>query len=561
MLRRSFAAGLSLFAAFPLSVFAQSDAEKKFDLIIIGIGVAGLSTAVSAAQSGVKNTLLIDKAAFVGGHSALSGGSVNAVDPEVQMKQGIKHFHNLQYRWLGLDGQPIWINCRGRTVNGEEGQPMCMVGCINEIGAKQKADNVSGLLGETSLQDYLYTIGKVFPEGFILRIGIDDFKDINENLGIEYGDMIIHETANCIARCIAPGQQLYRIVADEFIIVDFLGGTTDEARKLYKKVRFEIDRFIEQNHYETVYTISAGLLESRDVTEHSFQNLMKLSEFALSEAKRDGKNRCYLFCKEDYEKFLRKKELVRDLRRSVYNDFSGFETYFQPIVSAVDNQLFAAETLLRFHSEKMGMVSPVDFIPILEETGLIIPVGKWVLHQALSVCREVHKYVPDFKISVNVSYIQVMKSPILTEILTSVREYGLKPEDVIVELTESGFLESNYRCMDLWKRLREHGILLALDDFGTGYSNFHYLYDLSPNMIKIDRTFTVRALSNEYEYNLLRHIIEMIRGINLKLCIEGIETKEELERINRLKPDYIQGYYFGKPCPYEKFYHDFIEQA
>ena len=154
-----------------------------------------------------------------------------------------------------------------------------------------------------------------------------------------------------------------------------------------------------------------------------------------------------------------------------------------------------------------------------------------------------------------------MKSPILTEILTSVREYGLKTEDVIVELTESGFLESNYRCMDLWKRLREHGILLALDDFGTGYSNFHYLYDLSPNMIKIDRTFTVRALSNEYEYNLLRHIIEMIRGINLKLCIEGIETKEELERINRLKPDYIQGYYFGKPCPYEKFYHDFIEQA
>lgn len=249
------------------------------------------------------------------------------------------------------------------------------------------------------------------------------------------------------------------------------------------------------------------------------------------------------------------------MRRAVYNDFSGFETYFQPIVSAVDNQLFAAETLLRFHSEKMGMVLPVEFIPILEETGLIIPVGKWVLHQALSVCREVHKHVPDFKISVNVSYIQVMKSPILTEILTSVREYGLKPEDVIVELTESGFLESNYRCMDLWKRLREHGILLALDDFGTGYSNFHYLYDLSPNMIKIDRTFTVRALSNEYEYNLLRHIIEMIRGINLKLCIEGIETKEELERINRLKPDYIQGYYFGKPCPYEKFYHDFIEQA
>lgn len=477
----------------------------------------------------------------------------------LKMKQGVKHFHNLQYRWLGLDGQSIWINCRGRTVNDENGNPMCMVGCINEIGAKQKADNVSGLLGEIALQDYLYTTGKVFPEGFILRIGIDDFKDINENLGIEYGDMIIHETANCIARCVKPGQQIYRIVADEFIIVDFLGADTDEAKKLYKKIRLEIDKYIEKNHYETVYTISAGLLESKDVADSSFQNLMKLSEFALSEAKRDGKNRCTTFCTEDYEKFLRKKELIRDMRRAVYNDFSGFETYFQPIVSASSSRLIVAETLLRFHSEKIGLVSPVEFIPLLEETGLIIPVGKWVLHQALSVCREVHKYMPDFKISVNVSYIQVMKSPILTEILTSLKEYGLKPEDVIVELTESGFLESNYRCMDLWNRLRKHGVMLALDDFGTGYSNFHYLYDLSPNIIKIDRTFTVRALSNEYEYNLLRHIIEMIRGINLNLCIEGVETEEELESINRLKPDYIQGYYFGKPCPYEQFYEQFVK--
>ena len=476
-----------------------------------------------------------------------------------EMKEGIKHFHNLQYRWLGLDGQPIWINCRGRTVNDENGNPMCMVGCINEIGAKQKADNVSGLLGEIALQDYLYTTGKVFPEGFILRIGIDDFKDINENLGIEYGDMIIHETANCIARCVKTGQQIYRIVADEFIIVDFLGGNTDEAKKLYKKIRLEIDKYIEKNHYEVVYTISAGLLESKDVADSSFQNLMKLSEFALSEAKRDGKNRCTTFCTEDYEKFLRTKELIRDMRRAVYNDFSGFETYFQPIVDASSSRLIVAETLLRFHSEKIGLVSPVEFIPLLEETGLIIPVGKWVLHQALSVCREVHKYMPDFKISVNVSYIQVMKSPILTEILTSLKEYGLKPEDVIVELTESGFLESNYRCMDLWNRLRKHGVMLALDDFGTGYSNFHYLYDLSPNIIKIDRTFTVRALNNEYEYNLLRHIIEMIRGINLNLCIEGVETEEELESINRLKPDYIQGYYFGKPCPYEQFYEQFVK--
>lgn len=475
------------------------------------------------------------------------------------MAKGVKRFHNLQYRWLGLDGEPIWINCRGRSICDSEGNPAIMIGCINEIGAKQKADNVSGLLGESSLRSHLQTLGGIFPDGFILRIGIDDFKDINENLGISYGDMILRETANCIASCILPGQQLYRLVADEFAVVDFLGGTVEEAHDLYKKIRQEIDDFIERNRYEAVYTISGGVLKNANMEDTSFDNLMKLSEFALSEAKRNGKNRCYIFESDDYQKFLRKKELVRELRHSVHHDFCGFETHFQPIVNPTGNELIGAETLLRFHSENTGAVSPVEFIPILEETGLIIPVGKWVLHRAFSVCREWQKYIPDFKISVNVSYVQVMKSPILTEVLTCVKEYGLKPQDVIVELTESGFLESNCRCIDLWNRLRKHGITLALDDFGTGYSNFHYLYDLSPNIIKIDRSFTNKALHSEYEYNLLEHIVDMVRSVNLKLCIEGIETDNELNNINRLKPDYIQGYYFGRPCSYDHFCDTYIE--
>ena len=475
------------------------------------------------------------------------------------MVKGEKSFHNLQYRWLGLEGEPIWINCRGRSLCDEDGNPAIMIGCINEIGAKQKADNVSGLLGESSLRAHLQQFVGVFPEGFMLRIGIDDFKDINENLGIDYGDMILRETANCIASIILPGQQLYRIVADEFMVVDFLGGTVEDARQLYKKIRQSIDDFIEENHYEAVYTISGGVLDSESLEEGSFSNIMKLSEFALSQAKRNGKNRCCIFQIEEYHKFQHKRALIRELRHAVHHDFQGFATHFQPIVNPSDNRLIGAETLLRFQSERTGAVSPVEFIPLLEETGLIIPVGKWVLHQALAVCREWRKYIPGFKISVNLSYIQVMKSPILSEILGCVEEYGLNPEDVIIELTESGFLESNCRCMDLWKRLRKHGVTLAIDDFGTGYSNFHYLYELSPNIIKIDRTFTDKALHSEYEYNLLAHIVDMVRSINLKLCIEGIETYDELDNINRLKPDYIQGYYFGKPCSYDHFYNTYIE--
>ena len=308
-------------------------------------------------------------------------------------------------------------------------------------------------------------------EGFMLRIGIDNFKDINENKGIEYGDMILRKTAECIEASILPGQDLYRMVADEFVVVDFMGGSTRKAYRLYKKIRQKIDEFIEENHYEVVYTVSAGILNFNKIEDYSFSNIIKLSEFSLSEAKRNGKNRGYVFSRKDYKDFLRRKELIRIMRHSIYDGFYGFEVHFQPIVDAGSGELVSAETLLRFQTEEIGSVSPVEFIPILEETGLIIPVGKWVLHQAFSRCSEICKYIPDFRVSVNLSYVQVMKSNVLKEIILGIEKYRLNPSNIIIELTESGFLESDPNFTKFCDGLKERGIALALDDFGTGYSN------------------------------------------------------------------------------------------
>ena len=213
---------------------------------------------------------------------------------------------------------------------------------------------------------------------------------------------------------------------------------------------------------------------------------------------------------------------------------------------------------MRFWTEETGAVSPVEFIPLLEESGLIIPVGKWILHQAMDACSKIRKTMPEFRISVNLSYIQVLKSNVLGEILSGMEKYDLDPGSIIIELTESGFLESDHNFIGFCQGLRENGILLALDDFGTGYSNFHYLYNLSPNTIKIDRSFTLKALNNDYEFNLLQHMVDMTHSIDLKLCIEGIETQQELQKISKMGPDYIQGYYFGKPCALPKFLEDHI---
>ena len=495
-------------------------------------------------------------------------------------------FHNMHYRWLDRVGKPVWINCRGRVLNDADGKPHFLVGCINEIGQKQKADNVSGLLGESSLSAYVEQFEDGLPDGFFLRIGIDDFRDINGDFGMEYGDYILKSTADCIAENIKPSQRLYRILADEFMVVDFSGGDMEAATELYKNIRKSLDTFIEENGYKSVFTISAGAVDTAK-TSGTYENIMKLSEYALNTAKDQGKNRCYIYMQEDYDVFLRKKQITRQLHHAVNHGFEGFETYYQPIVDTKTRRLVGAEALMRFSmpercedgetkkeavcvgedghdaDEKVHWerISPVEFIPLLEETGLIIPAGKWMLHQAISTCSRWQKYIPNFRININLSYVQVMKSRVLTEILTALRLYGLEPSAVGIELTESGYLDTNTHFQKLWDGLKKNGVLVILDDFGTGYSNLHCLGDLRPNYIKIDRSFTLKALNNQYEHDLMTQIITMTHKLDLTICVEGIETEDEFAKISELDPDYIQGFLFGKPQPAEEFYENLIKPA
>lgn len=495
-------------------------------------------------------------------------------------------FHNMHYRWLDRAGKPVWINCRGRVLNDADGKPHFLVGCINEIGQKQKADNVSGLLGESSLSAYVEQFEDGLPDGFFLRIGIDDFRDINGDFGMEYGDYILKSTADCIAENIKPSQRLYRILADEFMVVDFSGGDMEAATELYKNIRKSLDTFIEENGYKSVFTISAGAVDTAK-TSGTYENIMKLSEYALNTAKDQGKNRCYIYMQEDYDVFLRKKQITRQLHHAVNHGFEGFETYYQPIVDTKTRRLVGAEALMRFSmpercedgetkkeavcvgeddhdaEEKVRWerISPVEFIPLLEETGLIIPAGKWMLHQAISTCSRWQKYIPNFRININLSYVQVMKSRVLTEILTALRLYGLEPSAVGIELTESGYLDTNTHFQKLWDGLKKNGVLVILDDFGTGYSNLHCLGDLRPNYIKIDRSFTLKALNNQYEHDLMTQIITMTHKLDLTICVERIETEDEFAKISELDPDYIQGFLFGKPQPAEEFYENLIKPA
>lgn len=477
-----------------------------------------------------------------------------------KVMSGEKLEHNLTYRWMSVDGEPIWINCRGRIIIGADGKPQFLVGCINEVGTKPIADNVSGLLESFAIKDAWNQQHNTMTNGFVLRIGIDNFKTINEKLGVEYGDFIIHEVANCILDCIHEGQMVFRVVADEFMIIDTAGGTAKDAKALYRKVRNGVDHLISRNNYKAFFTISGGVISGETLGQVDYNELLKYTQFALSEAKARGKNQVYYFQVEDYEKFLRRRKILVELRKAVSNDFEGFDVFFQPIITRGGKDLYAAESLLRFWTSEKETVSPTEFIPILEESGLIIPVGKWVLHRALEMCVKCREKRPDFKVSVNLSYIQILKSNFFKDVTEALEQYKLRPDSLIIELTESGYVENSPAVRKLWEQLKDRGVLIAIDDFGTGYSNLQSIGNMMPNIIKLDRGFTVKALNNNYEHQLMDQIIQLIHSVDLKVCVEGVETMEELTEIERLSADCIQGYYYGKPCEKQAFYKDFVEK-
>lgn len=472
---------------------------------------------------------------------------------------GDQDSHALEYRWLDRKEKVVWISCKGTVVAGVEGHRL-LVGRISELGKKAKADNVTGLRREVRLRLNTESLLRDNPHSirYMMRIGIDNFKEINEKEGTEAGDEVLQELAECILRTVDESVDVYRLLADEFMIVNVSPTFTLDVKELYAKLQQMVIDTVKKKEYSRFYTISAGVLAD-DFAGRTVEEIMRLTEFTLNEAKRNGKNQMMIFDKAAYDEYLRKLDIRKALRRDVSHDFRGFEVFYQPIVSTSDFGLIGAEALLRWSNEEFGNVSPAVFIPILEESGLIIPVGRFVLKEAATTCKKWQEFLPKFHVNVNLSYVQVHRSELMKDVEKCIQDVGISPESLVLELTESGYIETDARIKELFKNLKEKKIDLALDDFGTGYSNMRYLKEIEAKTVKIDRSFVVQALQNEYDYNIISHIIDMVHSLGSFVCMEGIEEKEELEKMMETKPDMIQGYYFGKPSSAEQFEEKFIK--
>lgn len=475
------------------------------------------------------------------------------VERLIRDKEGI---HDLEYRWYNKNHQPVWIQCKGRLVNDNENNRLFLIGSISELGKRSKYDNNTSLSRELMLEhEYTQLMNKKDAvKGYFLIIGVDKFKLINERYGTNVGDQVLVDVAQCIVNATGTRKNVYRLKGDEFGIL-VTGNMTDsdmEAKKLYKEVRCEIDEMIKSRNFNLFYTISGGAF-SFDTKKDSFAFMIKNARFALHRAKLTGRNIFVAYNSQDYNDYIKRIELQDKLRDSIVNDFEGFEVYYQPVYKSDKNKVEGAEALIRWNSKDYGFMSPAAFIPLLEESSLIIPLGRWIIKQAAMQCKKWMAINSAFSININLSFVQILKSDVVKDIVNCVNETGIDHQHIIFEATESGNLDSNIMVKNVLSEISGQGFDLAVDDFGTGYSNLRYIRDLMFKIIKVDRAFIQNIDSNKDNYTMVKFIINMAHDLNLKVCVEGVETKEELDCVLQLGADSIQGYYYGKPMPAGEF--------
>lgn len=406
----------------------------------------------------------------------------------------------------------------------------------------QDVDNLTGLW---NTEKFMKDFGESLRDnsGYLMIIGIDNFQNINMKGGRRFGNELLKRIAGILKNDSNELIKSYRLDGDRFA-VNFVNKTKEEVTDYYVSVREKVKQYC---------TISAGIVkyESDDKTESSL--LYQYAESALSRAKEEGKDKMMFFAFADYQKALDKIQLQDELYDSMKHNYEGFSLCYQPQRNANTLDICGAEALLRYESSQRGMVSPVEFIPILEQSGKICEVGEWVLKTALRTCAKWREHVPDFHINVNISYVQLRQKHIVETVLAALHEAKLPGSALTLEVTESMQLQDYEYFNQIFSKWKREGIQIAIDDFGTGYSSLSYLKSMEADEMKIDRSFVSRLQSHTFHYHLLSHMIAFAHSAQMRVCCEGVETEEELRTLRELNPDVLQGYLLGKPYLAEEF--------
>ena len=475
------------------------------------------------------------------------------------LKTGKKTEHNLDYRWVNKNGKPVWIRCRGRLLPNDNDESRILVGEVSIVTDEGKTDLLTGLATESQLR---IDFGSVWTKkqnvsGFLLKIDIDNLGAINEQYGVMTGDVIVSKVGDCCRKVCSGTAKAYKLSSDEFVCMNLTGKSALVAQKMYENLRREISEAEHGLGYDIIFTVSGGMVAFMNDASQ-LDGLFRKVNYSINTAKRNGRNNLVTFNAVDYTQHLKTLDFQEKIRDSIRNDFSGFELYYQPVVDAknlyldVDKtvlNVIGCEALIRWTCPGYGILTPDEFIPILERTGMIVSVGRWILRTAFMQCAEWNRLQKDFRVSVNLSFIQVKKSDILRDVETALLISEVNPKNVTLELTESGYIDNGDELQALTEAFSKLGVNVDIDDFGTGYSNLRYLQYLKANTLKLDYTFVQKATAgNEGDRKIIKHITQMAHELGMLVCMEGIEEKSDIEKLIEYGPDKFQGFYFGRPC-------------
>lgn len=466
------------------------------------------------------------------------------------LRRGEKKTHNIEYRLIDREGNRIWISCRGQSQLDKQGRPIRMIGRVSDTILASEVDTLTGAFTSARLQKDIKSILSKGTPCFLLLIGIDNLKNINIRHGRDYGNHLLQTVSDTLEKCVASGQRIYRLNGDCFA-VNIPAVDRQEVENFYEQLRELL---------KETCTISAGAVAYHNHPNEEASSLYQYAEEALDKAKRLGKNTLAFFSQKDYEEKLYTIELQEEIRQSISNGFQGFYVCYQPQLQSRCYDLFGAEALLRFDSPSRGAISPVEFIPILEQTGMICQVGLWVLETAIRQCRIWRQDIPNMHISVNISYVQLAQKHITQDVLEIVKKSGLPGEALTLEVTESMQLQDYAHFNKIFYQWKQAGIEISVDDFGTGYSSLSYLKGMEIDEVKIDRCFVSGIQHSAYNYRLLSNMMELAHSSQIRVCCEGVETQEELATLEKLHPDLLQGFLFHKPYTKEQFEACFIQK-
>jgi diguanylate cyclase (GGDEF)-like protein/PAS domain S-box-containing protein len=483
--------------------------------------------------------------------------------------RGDSEAYEAEYRMRHKDGRWVWIHRRGKVVERSiEGAPLRMVGTRMDITERRLAedeiqrlafyDGLTGLPNRRLLLDRLChaiaTAARRAVHGALLFIDLDHFKDLNDTLGHDMGDRLLAEVADRLRHVTREVDTVARLGGDEFVLlIADLGESADEAARaaeaIAKKLLATLALPYRLDHHDLYSTPSIGITLF-DGDAQAVDELLKQADLAMYQAKGAGRNTVRFFDPGMQASVTHSAALEGDLRHALRR--REVLLHYQPVVD-LQQRIVGAEALLRWRHPSRGMVSPADFIPLAEKTGLILPLGQWVLETA---CQQLALWAgkPDTEhltIAVNVSARQFRQADFVSQVLAVLEQTRANPRRLKLELTESMLLNDVEDVIAKMSRLKHEGVSFALDDFGTGYSSLAYLKRLPLDQLKIDKAFVQNVSHDPNDASIARAIIALARSLNLDVVAEGVETRSQRDFLADNGCPTFQGYLFGRPGPVE----------